>query len=125
MSEEAPRKPHVAKILVVVGSIAMFAGLWIFIVGLYRWLRYGGVLYDYSMATLFADVGLGYPVVSWVGAQHVIDWIMTSPAWIVLFVGSMIVVGGSLYRIDRYRSRLATYEHRQESARETEEGQPQ
>lgn len=95
-AEAAPPKPYGAYAALWIGGGMMIFGAGLGIAHAYEWLRYGASG-SYHVSALFADIPLGYPRVSWVGVQSVIDWIMASPAGWVLFIsgGLLCWIGGA------------------------------
>lgn len=89
--------------MVTVGALMMVAAIGLFGLNLLTWLRVG-TWPDYTAAQMFSDLGFGYPTVSWVGVQKVLDLIMSASAAAFLFAGGLLTAwigGGMLEGHDR------------------------
>lgn len=120
-----PPYPYVARGMSWIGLALVCAGLCLGAYYVYTVLRYGH-WYHYPLTELFADAGLGYPHVSWVGVQRLIDFIMQCPTGIVSFVLGIAIFGGTLKPIDDYTNANWAYvsRKRQEARKAATESEP-
>jgi hypothetical protein len=104
MAEETPVGPNYGGgIILAAGVLMILAAIGLIIAHLYMWLRFGAWP-EYTAPQLFADIGIPYPTVSWVGVQKALDFLMRWSASTLLFWSGFGVAwlgGGMLEARDR------------------------
>lgn len=108
----APPKPYGAYAILWIGGAMLAVAILLGMFHGYEWLRYGAIT-PYSTAWLFADIGIGYPRVSWIGVQNVIDWIMHASAGFVLFFTGLLLCWWAGLYTDEYQKEAWSYQSKQ------------
>lgn len=116
---QPPEKPYLAWAAIAAGFVALLAGIVLATLHVLGWLI-NGVSVQYPTAALFHDIGLGYPSVSWVGVQRIIDWIMACSAAGVLFISGGVLAGLGSASTEDYDKRLRDFQSK-ETFRKIEE----
>lgn len=111
-----PPKPYIARAGVALCICAFLLGILIGALHLLAWLK-NGVSEDYSFGAFLDDIRLGRPHITWVGIQHILDWVMAQSAAFVLIVGGTLL--GWLFGLytEDYGKQLAKYESDQRTAK--------
>ena len=87
-------RTQTGEVLAVIGGIAIFGALAVFIFRFYLWLK-GGIWIPIVLADIFLLTNNSIPTVEWAGIQKIIDWFLACEIeWLLFFPGVAVGVAG-------------------------------